>query len=905
MFASVLLLSLPVLAFAPGPGLHTFAEPARIRGFDPRQQDRLEGSAEWQEFSRGGGAGWKARFDEATGQPFSASGRGIDLGAVSSGSGALSATYAFLSSHETLFGVKTSRLPGDAAYNPDLDAWYVHLDQLVEAEGAFDDLGGTSLAVSHAEVWRGGFDARYRQGRLVQFSSRLYPSLEGPWRASISSSEAAERAMEEGPAPSAVHSVPTASLVLLPSSSGHSHRLCWLVRSRTEEPVGHWASFVDARSGELLHVHNEVRFLEGVLHGEHDVRTVDGEFAVSPLPLLKIFTEDGSLHTSEDGSYSFEHEGASETSQLHGRRTRVFNAAGDEFSFEVLGGEQILETEDEEILAQIDQYVFQSQIYDWAGTYASHVVDAWPRSDVNVNLDDVCNAYFDGELNFYRAGEGCNNTGRIADVSYHEWGHGFHYYNLLSGDFDGSMSEGIADAVAFFQTGDHRISPNFGTNGAAIREVASDRVYPDDIVNEVHMDGLIFAGAIWDLWELMEERYSEQEAYDALVPLFVQALRSGPDIPSSYDAFIFADDDNADLSDGTPHECEIIEAFGRHGLGPSGGRGFFALGHSPLGTQAPSAVSYDVTADLYRYAQNCIDSVIDQVELTYSLDGGENWQVLDAELSDDVVTASIPAQPAGTLVQYYVQLSDSEGRSAMSPTGGPINPFSFYVGELEELYCNDFETDDGGYTHELVEGQQQEGADDWMWGLPTGLGGDPPAAYSGDHVWGNDLGGEINGESYNGEYQNDKFNRLTSSSIPLEGYGQVLLSYMRWLNVEDGYYDQARIRANGDVIWSNHSTRYEIGDEHHADEQWAPHSVLIDSSAFESLQLSWEIQSDAGLTMGGWNLDDVCVYGVILPQADTGEEPKGGCSCSSAPARGGTWLVSVLLFALFSYRRRP
>ena len=44
-------------------------------------------------------------------------------------------------------------------------------------------------------------------------------------------------------------------------------------------------------------------------------------------------------------------------------------------------------------------------------------------------------------------------TRDISDVSYHEWGHGFHYYNLLSGEYDGAMSEGISDAVAFLQTG--------------------------------------------------------------------------------------------------------------------------------------------------------------------------------------------------------------------------------------------------------------------------------------------------------------------------------------------------------------------------------------------------------------------------------------------------------------------
>ena len=102
----------------------------------------------------------------------------------------------------------------------------------------------------------------------------------------------------------------------------------------------------------------------------------------------------------------------------------------------------------------------------------------------------MCNAYFDGELNFFRKGEGCNNTGRLSDVSYHEWGHGFHYHNLLSGVFDGSVSEGLADSIAFLQTGDAKISPYFYVSGGHIREVSANRSYPEDIVNEVHIDGL-------------------------------------------------------------------------------------------------------------------------------------------------------------------------------------------------------------------------------------------------------------------------------------------------------------------------------------------------------------------------------------------------------------------------------
>ena len=34
----------------------------------------------------------------------------------------------------------------------------------------------------------------------------------------------------------------------------------------------------------------------------------------------------------------------------------------------------------------------------------------------NVNIDNTCNAYYDGSVNFFRSGGGCNNSGEIADT---------------------------------------------------------------------------------------------------------------------------------------------------------------------------------------------------------------------------------------------------------------------------------------------------------------------------------------------------------------------------------------------------------------------------------------------------------------------------------------------------------
>src|SRR5262249_54274557 len=45
----------------------------------------------------------------------------------------------------------------------------------------------------------------------------------------------------------------------------------------------------------------------------------------------------------------------------------------------------------------------------------------------NVNINNTCNAFWSpgaGTVNFYRSGGGCRNTGEIAGVFLHEWGHG-------------------------------------------------------------------------------------------------------------------------------------------------------------------------------------------------------------------------------------------------------------------------------------------------------------------------------------------------------------------------------------------------------------------------------------------------------------------------------------------------
>ena len=99
-----------------------------------------------------------------------------------------------------------------------------------------------------------------------------------------------------------------------------------------------------------------------------------------------------------------------------------------------------------------------------------------------MNINSTCNAYWNGStLNFYRSGGGCSNTGEIAAVFLHEWGHGMDQNagspTSPSNDYS---AEALADTFAFTRRGTDASAPNFEpgvncpncTNCTGVRDVA-------------------------------------------------------------------------------------------------------------------------------------------------------------------------------------------------------------------------------------------------------------------------------------------------------------------------------------------------------------------------------------------------------------------------------------------------
>ena len=112
-----------------------------------------------------------------------------------------------------------------------------------------------------------------------------------------------------------------------------------------------------------------------------------------------------------------------------------------------------------------------------------------------------------------------------------------------------------------------------------------------------------------------------------------------------------ADDNDANLANGTPHWNLIVAAFAKHGIYLEGdasltnaelqnsanGRGAYSNKHSPL-----------VTSTTYLH----------DLTLYYRTNGTGAWNPVTLTASGTNFTGTIPAQTAGTAVEYYYVVHD-------------------------------------------------------------------------------------------------------------------------------------------------------------------------------------------------------------------------------------------------------
>ena len=524
-----------------------------------------------------------------------------------------------------------------------------------------------------------------------------------------------------------------------PKYRKYEYNLVYVVKFKTRIEAGpaHYICYIDAHTGELLMRKNEVMYeappittnVSGDVYTTHPYNPASSE----NFKYLKAIDQstNTNYYTDVNGDVDFGTvaSGTSIRYKLEGLYADVQTNNNTPEIFANLGASNTI------VFDNTNSTIQERTAYYAVNMIHGHLKSVFPTftgldSPLETNVDEAgsCNAFFAGtSINFYAEGNGCQATAKIPDVAYHEYGHAINNarYNSGSGMWNGALNEGFADIWAFSLTdspfiglGWDLVDPTY-----SIRDYQDRKVYPQDLIGEVHADGEIIAGCFWDT-------YLNLNNMNQMLDLFKYTYDSGVDGPSGTEGAIFtdillevlyADDNDADLTNGTPNDIAIVSAFALHGITLLSNA---VISHNPVSSAVGnSAITINASVGItYPWAlgsTNCF----------YRLNDATTWNNL-AMSGVSSFTTTIPSQPNGTVIAYYISLTDNFGNeSGITPMAANLAPLDnanvpyFIMVEYELLAEEDFDFNIGFWQT----GDVNDNAGTGMWeiGNPLGSYGTP------------------------------------------------------------------------------------------------------------------------------------------------------------------------------------
>ena len=681
-------------------------------------------------------------------------------------------------------------------------------------------------------------------------------------------------------------------------------RLVWqtnvLWRGQDVTPVGR-DLLIDARDGRTLVSENTVHNFD--VSGTVMANSTPGIAPDSagnppqsfPVPYVAVTSSQGSAITDANGNFTIA--GATGPVDLNvsllGSFAVVFNQLGSEISLtqSATGSGNILTlntSPSATTTAQTNAYRGANQLRDWIRSINPTDSTADFQSQMNVNLNDTCNAFYDGfSTNYFLAGSDgfghtCPNTA-YSSVIAHEQGH---WLNQRYGTGNGSdgMGEGNADVFALYLFDTPINGVDFLNPGQDLRTGLNTLQYCGDgqggCYGGVHTDGQVWMGAAWKMRARLNVSLGDAVGDLVADSLFLGWLNAynQTQISSVIETqWLTLDDDDGNIFNGTPHFAEIDGGMRDQGF-PGVDIQFFDFQNvTVLGDTLNESGPYVVDATVIHN----FGGVISGVGLNYKIDNGPWLQTAMVPTGLDTYQGAIPGQASPARVRYYLSTSTSPSETGTFPAAGAAGPLAFVVGQRVQVFFDDFESD-LGWTHASY-GDTSNSQDDWQRGVSAAKAGDATTAFSGSTIWGTDIGQG----NWNGAYQGNVHTWLRSPLIDCSDAVNSTLSFRRWLTIEDSSFDKARVRVNGTLVWTNSSTANTV------DTSWQQMELDISfwADGNPSVQIEFELQTDAGLQFGGWCIDDVELF--YIAPADAGcIDPVNYCTTSPNSAGPGA-LISA------------
>lgn len=790
---------------------------------DAAWQQELRQRPAWQGFLNAHGT-WYAEFNEGNGKPHRAYGKPVPT----TGANALERAQSFIAGELGGFGIPSGDL-SLMGVSPSAKHTYVHFKQYHD---------GLEVLFSHLMVKLDG------SGRAIGFGADVYDAIAVNTVPSLSIADAPVIASQglTGITGTSVESAPR--ILPVPDGRGTDFHLVYEVTVNTMNGVmpGRYRCLVDAHDGELLYRSDLVREHrpEGTRTAAPppatDVSLTANVYEFHPyipavnMPLAHVEVDiNGTTYNTDMNGFAMSPDPGplSATFRLQGLWSTVFTGANiPEFTTTLVNGSNTVSFDSDANIRERSAYYHVNIVHDHCVNWLPGFTGMDFSLPTNVDVAGTCNAFYDGSsINFYASGGGCQSYAQIGEVVYHEYGHGINdnFYTDNGAFFNnGAMNEGYADVWALTITEDPILAEgsDLVDPDLYIRRYDIDpKVYPVDIVGESHADGEIIAGAWWDTYVLLgNDMNLTMSLFSDAFPGLQATAPDGDEGTAFRDVLIDvlnADDDDGDITNGTPNGNAIVEAFAIHGITLISNA---TLDHTPVETHASNTgILIEADLNLSFPFTNYVESVL----LRYAINNGTGWtDVLMTSLGGSAYETTIPAQAEGTVVRYYLAVQDIFGQlSAVQPIGcdlaDPNIPYFTLVGfALAETQDFDNNTNWGDWTGGAPD--DNNGTGTWALEIPIGsftTGGiivqtDEQHTPGGELCWvtGNNAGP---GDSPGTDDVDDGKTTLYCAPMDLSAYQNPTITFWRW------YTNNPPTGANPGADWwyaqvTNDGTNWEF-----------------------------------------------------------------------------------------------
>ncbi|MBM3320456.1 MAG: hypothetical protein FJY73_07245 [Candidatus Eisenbacteria bacterium] len=763
------------------------------------------------------GGNWRYNRNSVTGSLHHVYGSGIDFtSALSNEADVERAARTFIGANSSLFGATNADLRA-AQMQSAPGKWAAHFDQVVDGLRV---VGGRVHAVFTDS------------GRLFAFGSDVYPNVKeklGSTRPVLSEAEAIALAGAEVGFVSGSDQITHRELVILPIREARDdemvldYRLAWRLDLFAQNPYGHWSTYVDARSGEILWRESLIYPLDFTGHSRSDVEWdgyCDGYTYDFPVDGMVInISGVGTTYCGENGNFALSYGGTDSrtiTAEFRGLYINVNRYTGTDASHTgtiTPGTPYTIDWSNTNSLAsERDCFSYINKQHRWLKNLDPTFTPLdYVMPCVVERTDGYCpgNAWYDyNGINFCVQSSSYGNTGRMGDVAYHEYGHGITHRLYEPTSPNSSIHEGNSDIVANLLTRESIIGLGFYLNNctSGIRNSLNTLRYPDDYGGSGHFNGQIIAGFIWDSWVQLQAAYPQAYADSVIMYDWWYGRKMG--LPLSFPDQVYwtfvADDNDGNLDNGTPHHAMLCVGAENHGFTCPEILSPVSITHTPVESQPSTTQPTAITATIVSSAAPINAGAC---RVYYKLNGGSFSNVGMSNVGGDSYTGYIPAQSAGTLVQYYIYGQDTDGNSATHPSNAPATLHGFYVGEFQTVFEDEFESA-GGWTVGIPGDAATTGV--WERGDPQGTYyNSQPVQPEDDHTPApgvNCYATQLAAGSSAGSYDVDGGRTtLVSPVIDLSDAAMALVTYWRWYtnnlgNAPNEDYWRVQVSSDG-VNW--------------------------------------------------------------------------------------------------------